>query len=206
MSTEAWVSVDAVARHLSVAKDSVYRWIEHKRMPAHRVGRLWKFKLSQIDEWVRAGGATSTAVARQPPLEHTRDRLDTMLSAAFDAEPVEDGVVHPAERILDRALQTGGPSTALGDVAALCVDTARPKFSAATLRCLGRLPPPGSSAWRLSVISEALAHSDVELRDAAVQAVESWGDPKLVDVLRSHREVEAWLADYIREVTEDLQA
>lgn len=26
-------------------------------MPAHRVGRLWKFKLSEVDEWVRAGGA-----------------------------------------------------------------------------------------------------------------------------------------------------
>ncbi len=54
---EPWVSVDDVASHLGVAKDSVYRWIETKRLPAHRVGRLWKFKLSEIDEWVQAGGA-----------------------------------------------------------------------------------------------------------------------------------------------------
>jgi excisionase family DNA binding protein len=54
---EPWVSVDEVANHLGVAKDSVYRWIEAKRLPAHRVGRLWKFKLSQIDAWVHAGGA-----------------------------------------------------------------------------------------------------------------------------------------------------
>ena len=40
-----------------MAKDSVYRWIESKGLPAHRVGRLWKFKLSEIDEWVQAGGA-----------------------------------------------------------------------------------------------------------------------------------------------------
>ncbi|KAI5912628.1 hypothetical protein GH664_21455 [Thauera sp. 2A1] len=26
-------------------------------MPAHKVGRLWKFQLSEVDEWVRAGGA-----------------------------------------------------------------------------------------------------------------------------------------------------
>ena len=108
MSTEAWVSVDAVAQHLSVAQDSIYRWIEHKRLPAHRVGRLWKFKLSQIDEWVRAGGTPSAPVAQQqPPPEQIRDRLDTMLSAAFEAEPVEDGVAHQAERILERALDTG---------------------------------------------------------------------------------------------------
>lgn len=58
MYSEPWVSVDEVAKHLSVAKDSVYRWIEHKALPAHRVGRLWKFKLSEVDEWVRAGGAS----------------------------------------------------------------------------------------------------------------------------------------------------
>lgn len=54
---EPWVSVDEVANHLGVAKDSVYRWIEQKSLPAHRVGRLWKFRLSEIDEWVHAGGA-----------------------------------------------------------------------------------------------------------------------------------------------------
>ena len=59
MSTEPWVSVEDVATHLSVAKDSIYRWIEHKGLPAHKVGRLWKFKLSEVDDWVRAGGAGS---------------------------------------------------------------------------------------------------------------------------------------------------
>lgn len=50
---EPWVSVDDVAAHLGVAKDTVYRWIESKGLPAHRVGRLWKFKLSDVDAWVR---------------------------------------------------------------------------------------------------------------------------------------------------------
>lgn len=54
--TEPWVSVEEVARHLSVAKDSIYRWIEQKGLPAHKLGRLWKFKLSEVDQWVRAGG------------------------------------------------------------------------------------------------------------------------------------------------------
>jgi integrase len=27
------------------------------RLPAHRVGRLWKFKATEVDEWVRAGSA-----------------------------------------------------------------------------------------------------------------------------------------------------
>ena len=59
--TEPWVSVDELARHLGVAKDSVYRWIERKGLPAKKVGKLWKFKLSEVDEWVRAGAASSTS-------------------------------------------------------------------------------------------------------------------------------------------------
>ncbi|WP_163995867.1 helix-turn-helix domain-containing protein [Pyxidicoccus caerfyrddinensis] len=54
---EPWASADEVAKHLGIAKDTVYRWIESKSLPAHRVGRLWKFKLSQVDEWIEAGGA-----------------------------------------------------------------------------------------------------------------------------------------------------
>lgn len=54
--TEPWASVEEVAKHLGVAKDSVYRWIDHRGLPAHKIGRLWKFKLTEVDDWVRAGG------------------------------------------------------------------------------------------------------------------------------------------------------
>jgi excisionase family DNA binding protein len=57
VTAEPWVSVEGVAKHLGVAKDSVYRWIDSRGLPAHKIGRLWKFKLSEVDEWVRAGGA-----------------------------------------------------------------------------------------------------------------------------------------------------
>lgn len=50
-----WVSVNEVTKHLGIARDTVYRWIESKALPAHKVGRLWKFKLSQVDAWIEAG-------------------------------------------------------------------------------------------------------------------------------------------------------
>jgi excisionase family DNA binding protein len=59
--TEPWVSADAIADHLGVTKDSVYTWISKKDMPAHRVGRLWKFKVTEVDDWVRSSGADETA-------------------------------------------------------------------------------------------------------------------------------------------------
>lgn len=55
--TEPWVSVEDVAKHLGVVKETIYRWIETKGLPAQKVGKLWKLKLSEVDAWVRAGGA-----------------------------------------------------------------------------------------------------------------------------------------------------
>lgn len=52
-ASERWVGVADMSTHLGVAKDSVYRWIDERGLPAHRVGRLFRFKLSEIDEWVR---------------------------------------------------------------------------------------------------------------------------------------------------------
>ena len=55
-SEEGWVGIADVAAHLRVARDSIYRWVETKDFPAHRVGRLLRFRLSEVDEWVRTGG------------------------------------------------------------------------------------------------------------------------------------------------------
>jgi len=55
---ERWVGVDDVAAHLGVVKDSIYRWVESKGLPAHRVGRLLRFKLSEVDDWIQQGKGT----------------------------------------------------------------------------------------------------------------------------------------------------
>lgn len=51
-----WASVVEIREHLGVSKDTVYRWIENRGLPAHRIGRLWKFQLSEVDDWVKSGG------------------------------------------------------------------------------------------------------------------------------------------------------
>lgn len=54
---EPWVGITAVAAHLGVGKDTIYRWIDTQGLPAHRVGGLFRFRLSQVDEWVQKSGA-----------------------------------------------------------------------------------------------------------------------------------------------------
>ena len=54
---DRWLSVTEIGKHLGVSTDTVYRWINNHDMPAHRMGRLWKFKKDEVDMWVKAGGA-----------------------------------------------------------------------------------------------------------------------------------------------------
>lgn len=55
-----WLSVDEIAGYLGIKRDTVYKWIERKNMPAHKVGRLWKFKVDEVDQWVRSHGTDDT--------------------------------------------------------------------------------------------------------------------------------------------------
>lgn len=54
---ERWLSVDEIAAHLGISRDTVYKWIVRKQLPGHKVGKLWKFSTREVDEWVRSGGA-----------------------------------------------------------------------------------------------------------------------------------------------------
>ena len=54
---ERWLSVEEIAVYLGVYPDTIYKWIERKKMPAHKVGRLWEFLASDVDRWVKEGQA-----------------------------------------------------------------------------------------------------------------------------------------------------
>lgn len=61
---DRWLSVNELSEHLGIAPDTIYRWLERRHMPGHRVGRLWKFQQQEVDEWVRSGGAAEDAPPR----------------------------------------------------------------------------------------------------------------------------------------------
>ena len=55
---ERWFSIKEISKYLGVSSDTVYKWIDKNGMPCHRMGRLWKFQKSEVDAWVKAGGAS----------------------------------------------------------------------------------------------------------------------------------------------------
>ncbi|MDD7795616.1 helix-turn-helix domain-containing protein [Clostridium sp. 'White wine YQ'] len=58
---EKWSTLKEVMEYLGIGRDTVLQWIAKRNMPAYKVGRLWKFKLSEVDEWIRSGGAADEA-------------------------------------------------------------------------------------------------------------------------------------------------
>ena len=62
---EKWSTLKEVQEYLGVSRETMLIWIAKRNMPAYKVGRLWKFKLSEVDEWVRSGRAAEDGSAQQ---------------------------------------------------------------------------------------------------------------------------------------------
>ena len=54
--SDKWVNIDAAAEYLGVKPVTIRDWIRKgKGIPAHKIGKLWKFKFSELYEWVKSG-------------------------------------------------------------------------------------------------------------------------------------------------------
>ena len=54
---EPWVNTKDIAEHMGVTVETVRKWIKLEKIPCHRIGKLWKFKISEVDTWVISGCA-----------------------------------------------------------------------------------------------------------------------------------------------------
>ena len=52
---DGWVGIEEIAKYLDVKVVTVRKWIKDNRIPCRKIGKLWKFKISEIDEWVKSG-------------------------------------------------------------------------------------------------------------------------------------------------------
>jgi len=52
---EKWVNLEDVAEYLSVSKDTIRAWIRENKIPFCKAGKRYKFKISEIDDYVRNG-------------------------------------------------------------------------------------------------------------------------------------------------------
>lgn len=132
---------------------------------------------------------------------HFRNRLITTL---ID-EPIEDGVTHRAEQVINEALRTNSSECRAWLSRTLAEHCQRrPSISASIIRCIGRVDYDQVEQWGLDVVDGALRNEDVEVREAAIRALEAWGGPEALDILHHHTDTEDWLKDYVEQVIVDL--
>lgn len=52
---EKWSSLEEIAEHLGVSKDTIRNWIKKDVIPHRRIGKQYRFKISEVDAWVNSG-------------------------------------------------------------------------------------------------------------------------------------------------------
>jgi excisionase family DNA binding protein len=55
MQPERWFSLEEISKHLGVSKDTIRGWIKKETIPYYKVGRQYKFKISEVDAWIESG-------------------------------------------------------------------------------------------------------------------------------------------------------
>ena len=190
----AWLQklmLDAVARmSTSIAESSTDSPLYRDLLPA----------LVDMEGFRSTESSPARVAARR---EHRQ--LESRLWIAFEADPLEDGVCHPAEEVIEESLEGAREANVLESLRVLSLDARRPDFAASVLRSLGRLGSPGTSRWRTKLIRDGLDSEPVPIRDAAIQAAELWGSPEMREVLEAHVEPVSWLREYLQDVIGDLE-
>ena len=55
ITVEKWVNLEDIAEYLSVSKDTIRIWLRDGILPIRRAGKRYKYKISEVDEWLREG-------------------------------------------------------------------------------------------------------------------------------------------------------
>jgi len=124
------------------------------------------------------------------------------LHRSLQQEPVLDGFNHPGQTILERLFNCY-PDAASEWLFDKIKKLSNPSSTADILRLLCRFKPH-TLGWRSEVVEAALESPFVEVRDAAIQAVESWAEPTLVSLLKKHRDTAPWLTQYAAQIIRDM--
>lgn len=121
------------------------------------------------------------------------------INALIDEETVEDGHTHSAEPVLRKYIEHYGATGLIEHAFA----AESPIRSADLIRLLGRISEVANEHRRV-IVERGLASPHFAVRDAALQAAESWEDGSLVDLLNGHRDLVPWLNQYAEKIMRDL--
>ena len=56
-AVEHWLSLEEISKHVGCSKDTIRSWVKKDTIPFHKVGRLYKFRVSEVDAWIESGAS-----------------------------------------------------------------------------------------------------------------------------------------------------
>lgn len=55
-NNDSWIGLKEAAEYMGVTTETVRNWIKKQNgIPAQKIGKMWKFKKSELDEWIKSG-------------------------------------------------------------------------------------------------------------------------------------------------------
>jgi len=124
----------------------------------------------------------------------------------LEVEPIDDGYSHPAEEVMENALKKDKTLTSAWIEGIYLENFKRPAMATGILRCVGRLKNSLVESSGRNMARRGLSHPDVEVREAAIRALETWGGQESVETLKAFIDNEPvfWLKNYLTQVITDL--
>jgi hypothetical protein len=153
----------------------------------------------------RLGNLASAENDFPKPLDQQEQFSMTILHL-LEVEPIDDGHSHPAEEAMENALKRYKVLAPAWIQAIYLKNFKRPSAAGGILRCIGRLKDDLVEPWGRSMAIRGLSHPELEVREAAVRALEMWGGQDSVEALKVYIDGEpvAWLKSYASQVINDL--
>ncbi len=139
------------------------------------------------------------------PLDQ-QEQFSMTILRLLEAEPIDDGYSHPAEEVMENTLKSDKTLAPAWIQAIYLENFKRPSIAAGILRCVGRLKNDLVEPWGRNIARRGLSHSGIEVREAAIRALETWGGRESVETLKAYVDDEPvlWLKNYLAQVITDL--
>lgn len=63
---DPYMTTEEAGQYLKVSRTTLRRWADEGRIPAAKIGKEWRFRRSELDAWVAAGGVIAPPLSPAP--------------------------------------------------------------------------------------------------------------------------------------------
>lgn len=96
-----------VAKYLGIAERTVYLWAQQGKLPALKVGSVWRFRRSEVDRWLE-GSRSGPSLDPVAPLTPEREPTRSKWRLRNDEEQAEKALVNACRAYIETTLDTAG--------------------------------------------------------------------------------------------------